>query len=173
MEYQGAVNYCATHRNVETGLACGKCGKFICPRCMIQTPVGSRCNDCARVRKSPVFDVSATQYLLTSAAAVVLGVILGLVGAVLRMEFGHFPFVTGILAAGVGYVMGEAVSRVANRKRGMGLSIIAGAGVGTAFAIAAAIILLQPLRYRYDILDIGFALLFLGLAVYIAVSRVR
>lgn len=173
MEYPETVNYCATHRNVETGLSCGRCGKFICPRCMIQTPVGSRCNDCARVRKSPVFDVSATQYLLASIAAVGFGGILGVVGSILRLEFGHFPFVTGILAAGVGYLLGEAVSRVTNRKRGLGLSIIAASGVGVAFAIAAAVVMLQTIRYRYDFLDIGFGLLFLGLAMYIAVSRVR
>lgn len=173
MEYQEAVNYCATHRNVETGLACGRCGKFICPRCMIQTPVGSRCDDCARVRKSPVFDVSATQYLLAAVAAVGLGGLLGVVGAILRLEFGHFPFVTGILAAGIGYLLGEAVSRVTNRKRGLGLSLIAGAGVVVAFAVAMAVIQLRPVTYRYDFLDIGFALLFLGLAVYISVSRVR
>ena len=74
MEYQEAVNYCATHPNVETGLACGRCERFICPRCMIQTPVGSRCGDCARVRKSPVFDVTTKQYLMASVAAVGLGV---------------------------------------------------------------------------------------------------
>ncbi len=173
MEYQETVNYCATHPNVETRLACGRCERFICPRCMIQTPVGSRCNDCARVRKPPVFDVSSMQYLLASASAVGLGGILGVVGAILRLEFGHFPFVTGILAAGIGYLLGEAVSRVTNRKRGLGLSLIAGAGVAVAFAVAMAVVQLRPITYRYDFLDIGFALLFLGLAVYFAVSRVR
>ena len=173
MEYQETVNYCATHPNVETRLACGRCERFICPRCMIQTPVGSRCNDCARVRKAPVFDVSATQYLLAAAAAVGLGGLLGVVGAILRLEFGNFPFVTGILAAGIGYLLGEAVSRVTNRKRGLGLSVIAGVGVAVAFAVAMAVVQLRPITYRYDFLDIGFALLFLGLAVYIAISRVR
>ena len=173
MECQETVNYCATHPNVETMLACGRCERFICPRCMIQTPVGSRCNDCARVRKPPVFDVSATQYLLAAAAAVGLGGLLGVVGAILQLEFGNFPFVTGILAAGIGYLLGEAVSRVTNRKRGLGLSLIAGAGVAVAFAVAMAVVQLRPITYRYDFLDIGFALLFLGLAVYFAVSRVR
>ena len=173
MEYQEAVNYCAAHPSVETALACGRCERFICPRCLIQTPVGSRCNDCARIRKLPVFDVTATQYLMASVAAVGLGGILGVVGAVLRIEFGHFPFVTGILAAGVGYLLGEAVSRATNRKRGLGLSLIAATGVAVAFAAAMAVILLRPVTYRYDLLDIGFALLFLGLAIYIAVSRVR
>lgn len=173
MEYGEAVNYCATHPNVETGLACGRCGRYICPRCMIQTPVGSRCRDCARVRRSPVFDVSTRQYLLAALAAVGMGVILGVVGSILRLEFGRFPFVTGILAAGVGYIVGEVVSRVTNRKRGLGLSIIAAAGVAIAFAVAAGVIQSQTIRFRYDFLDIGFALLFLGLAVYISVSRVR
>ena len=173
MEYQETVNYCATHTNVETGLACGRCERFICPRCMIQTPVGSRCRDCARVRKSPVFDVSTQQYLLASIAAVGLGVILGAVGSILRIEFGHLPFVTGILAAAVGYLMGEAVSRAANRKRGLGLTLIAAAGVAVAFAAGMAVILVQPVTYPYNLIDIVFGVLFLGLAVYVAVSRVR
>ena len=173
MDYQESVNYCSTHPNVETGLACGRCGRFICPRCMIQTPVGSRCNDCARVRKSPVFDVSAGQYLLAIVAAVLLGCLLGVVGAVLEREFGRFLFVTGMLAAAVGYLIGEAVSRVANRKRGLGLALIAAGGVAVAFAVATAVTLWQPPLYRYDVMNIVFAMLFLGLAAYIAVSRVR
>ena len=120
-----------------------------------------------------MFDVSAKQYLIASAAAVGLGGVLGVVGTILRLEFGHFPFVTGILAAGVGYLVGEVVSRVSNRKRGPGLSFIAAAGVVAAFAVATAIMLSQTIRYRYDFLDIGFALIFLALAVYISVSRVR
>ncbi len=173
MEYQEAVNYCATHPNVETGLACGRCERFICPRCMIQTPVGSRCGDCARVRKSPVFDVTAKQYLVAIAAAVGFGIITGLVGAVLRIEFGRFPFLTGILAAGVGYLVGEVVSRAANRKRGFGLALIAAAGVVIAFSVAAVVTLNQPVTFRFDLMDMIFALIFLAVSVYIAVSRVR
>ena len=173
MEYHEAANYCATHPNVETGLACGRCGRFICPRCMVQTPVGSRCGDCARVRKSPVFDVSGKQYLLASVAAVGLGGVLGVVGAVLRLEIGWFLFLTWILAAGVGYLVGEAVSRAANRKRGLGLSLIAATGVVIAFAVATATILNQPVMYRFTAFDIVAALLMLGLSVYISVSRVR
>ncbi len=173
MEYQEAVNYCATHPNVETGLACGRCERFICPRCMIQTPVGSRCGDCARVRKSPVFDVTTKQYLMASVAAVGLGGVLGVVGALLRIEIGWFLFLTGILAAGIGYLVGEAVSVAANRKRGLGLSLIATSGVVIAFAAATITTLAQPVAYRYDLFNIVTAVLLLALAVYISVSRVR
>ncbi len=33
---------CATHPEVDTNLRCGKCGKPICLRCLVQTPVGDR-----------------------------------------------------------------------------------------------------------------------------------
>ena len=33
---------CATHPEVETGLSCGRCETLICPRCLVQTPVGTR-----------------------------------------------------------------------------------------------------------------------------------
>jgi len=54
---------CATHPQVETNLRCGKCGKLICPKCMIQTPVGARCLDCARLYKLPTYQVSTKYYL--------------------------------------------------------------------------------------------------------------
>ena len=46
---------CAYHPDVETNLRCGKCGKAICPKCLVQTPVGARCPDCARLYKLPTY----------------------------------------------------------------------------------------------------------------------
>ena len=37
------VTRCAEHPDVETGLRCGRCETPICPKCMIMTPVGARC----------------------------------------------------------------------------------------------------------------------------------
>src|SRR5215211_7150639 len=54
---------CAADPSVETYLRCGRCEKPICPRCLIQTPVGSRCRDCAQLRKLPMFQVGAIDYL--------------------------------------------------------------------------------------------------------------
>jgi len=49
---------CATHPNVETELACSRCGKAICARCLVHTPVGARCRECANVRRIPTYNVS-------------------------------------------------------------------------------------------------------------------
>ena len=68
---------CATHPEVETNLRCGKCGKPICPRCMVQTPVGARCPDCARLYKLPTYRVSAMHYLKASGVALGLAIACG------------------------------------------------------------------------------------------------
>jgi len=38
---------CARHRLTETNLSCGRCGRGICPRCLVHADVGIRCQSCA------------------------------------------------------------------------------------------------------------------------------
>ena len=156
------IHRCSFHPDVETGLACGRCGRYICPRCMVQTPVGSRCPDCARVTRHPTFDVQPSYYLRASSAGGVVGIIGGVIwGLVLGV-----PFLPWLVAIGVGYFVGEAVSLASNRKRGTGLAVTAGASV--ALAVIVAMILVG-----WTIVTSIFFLLSVALAIYIAVSRVR
>ena len=69
-----AIVKCATHPNVETELACGRCGKPICPRCLVYTPVGARCRDCAQLRRLPTYQVPAS-YILRGIGAAGAGTI--------------------------------------------------------------------------------------------------
>ena len=158
------VHRCAMHPDVETGLACGKCGKYICPRCMIQTPVGGRCSSCARVTKLPTFDVTPTYYVRAGAAGVVVALLAGLVWGFLLSATGFF--LAWLLAIGVGYLVSEAISVAANRKRGTGLAVIAGASM-LIFALFSGL-----LAWVFLLGNI-FGLFSLGVAFYIAVSRVR
>ena len=104
------VHYCSSHPGVETMLACGKCGNYICPRCMIQTPVGSRCQDCARVSKLPTFDVKPTYYLRAALAGGLSALVAGLVVGVILFTFRGVPFMASIMSIGAGYLVGEAIS---------------------------------------------------------------
>lgn len=40
------VEFCYRHPTRETGVHCTRCGKPICPDCMVQAPVGFQCPDC-------------------------------------------------------------------------------------------------------------------------------
>ena len=166
------ANYCPRNPGVETNLRCGKCGQFICPRCLVQTPVGARCPDCARAKKNPAFDPSNQDVLLATGAglgaAVAAGILLGAVVATLaRVPYGYmFGVLVGQAAAG--WVVGETVYRVSRYKRSRGLSYVAAISAFVAYAAALAVSSVLGVR-GVDL----WSLLGLGASVYIAMGRLR
>ncbi len=158
---------CATHPEVETDLRCGKCGKAICPSCMVQTPVGARCPDCARLRKLPTFSVS-TQYYL---GAIVVGLGMAIVGGIVwRVVIDFVPlfYLNFLLAPAAGSAIGEVVSLSVNRKRGKGLAVIASVAVVISYLISV----FSPWRFAFSLFSIsrlGLDLLALIIGIFAAV----
>lgn len=113
-----------THPAGETSLRCAKCGTPICPRCLVQTPVGARCRDCANVRKIPTYSVTPRYYARAVAAGVVTAVGCGVTWG-LVIVFVPSVIMSFLLAPLVGYAIGEMISLAVNRKRGVGLAITA------------------------------------------------
>jgi hypothetical protein len=128
-----AITYCARHPDVETGLRCGKCDTPICPRCLVQTPVGARCRDCANIRRIPTLDVKPITYVKAQAAAIVAGLAVGWFWALATGPRGGIGFFTFFLGMGIGWAISEAVSLATNRRRGVALQFCAAAGVLVAF----------------------------------------
>ncbi len=165
---------CAAHPSVETELACGKCGKAICPRCLYHTPVGARCRECANIRRLPVYQISVVYLLRGAAAALAVGAVLGGIWGVL-FPFRLFLFYGLLLGLGLGYGVGGAVSLAVNRKAGPPLQALAAVGVAVAYVVRTAI-----LAARFDrvgFLDIatddfvGYLVVVLG--VVVAMGRLR
>ena len=159
---------CANHPRVETLLRCSKCEKPICSRCAIVTPVGSRCRQCAGLRRLPAFEARPADILRAVGAALVVGLA---VGAVLGLADSVFPlFLRWLLRAaglvGAGYLVGEAVSIATNRKRGGPFQVIAVVGFVASYAVFELLTLGLLVRDLYTI--VGFII---GLAL--AVGRVR
>ena len=122
---------CATHPKVETMLGCGKCGKPICPRCSVATPVGFRCESCAQVRKNPMLVMNAGEHATAASAALVLALAGGVVWALVNGALGGFLSI--FAAAGVGYMISEGLMRATNRKPVAYLRYAAGAAAILAF----------------------------------------
>jgi hypothetical protein len=163
---------CATHTDVETGLACGKCGTPICPKCLVETPVGTRCRKCANVRRLPTYSITPVQYLRAVAAGVGVAIAVGIAWAWLRIavDIPFLGFMTALLlAAGAAYVIAEVVSRVINRKRGTPLQIIAGACFVLSYLVSNVWLSENALTFfaYFDLIDI------LIVAVGIAVTTAR
>lgn len=162
---------CATHPDVETNLRCGKCGKPICPKCLVQTPVGARCRDCARLQILPTFQVTSSYYLRAIGTAVCMAFACG--AAWWRINTLWLPIgLDFLLASGFGYVIGEVVGRSVNRKRGRGLAVTAGAGLVLSFLIS----IFPPWGYwlvPLGGLNLALSLLAVALGVWVAVGRVK
>lgn len=155
---------CATHSNVETNLRCGKCGKPICPRCMVQTPVGARCRECAQLYKLPTYRVSSTYYLRAIGVGIGIAAVTGVIWGFVE-SFIPFIYLNWIFGGVVGYVCAEVISLAVNRKRGIGLAVIA--GVATILSYLFAI--LVPWGFGFSFFD----LIAITIGIFVAVSRIR
>lgn len=167
---------CATHPNVETELGCSRCGKPICGRCLVHTPVGARCTECANVRRIPAYNLGTDTYLRAVAASLVAGSVVG----VAWWFFYSLTFVLGWISLiavglGLGYLVGEAVAMATNRRAGPPLQIIAVSGVLVAYVVRMALLLaidgqgLSDLRGPVE----TFGLLAVAIACWFAAQRLR
>jgi hypothetical protein len=162
---------CATHPTVETELACSRCGKAICPRCMVHTPVGARCRECAQVRRIPTYNLGGGTFARAAAAAVFGGVALGIAWWLFNpLSYFFFGVIVGLA---VGYGSGELVSIATNRKVGPPLQVIAAGGALIAYAVRLGLLFVVS-DWVFDDLrvDLG-GLIGVVLACFVAAGRLR
>ncbi len=162
---------CAAHPNVETELGCSKCGKPICMRCAVQTPVGMRCRECAGVRRIPTYNVGGATMLRAVGGAIGAGVGIGVAWAFFNVVTYIFY---GVLAGiGIGYVIGEIVSLSTNRRSGPPLQAAAVGGVVLAYLARVFVLLVATNWTISDVRRDGFGLIVALLAGFIAAGRLR
>jgi hypothetical protein len=103
--------------------------------------------------------------LRAAGAAVGVGVVGGVLWSLVPQFFGLFIF---LLAAGLGYVISEAIQRVTNRKRGYALQIIAGFGVLLAYFVRNLLLHGVPV-----VIGDLYGYLAVAIAVIVAISPLR
>lgn len=137
---------CAAHPQVETELRCGRCETPICPRCMIQTPVGARCRECAQLRKAPMYELAPSHYARAAGAAAAVAVGGGLAWALVTLALPFaFGFFLLILAGAFGYAASEVMDRLTKGKRGLAVQALAVAGIVGAYLVRNVAVAGAPL----------------------------
>ena len=107
---------CVDHPDVETRLRCSRCGRPICPRCGVRTPVGMRCPDCAGTRSA----VAANPTRTLTAAGAGLGV-----ATAVGLAWGIFPDWQFYWALVLGFGTVETMVRLLTKRQGPDLQAIA------------------------------------------------
>ena len=152
---------CYRHSDRETRVSCATCGRPICTECMIQTEVGIKCPEDARLPRGARAGVmkggQVTKSFLAGIAVAVLGALI--VYYVLpQIGFGRL-----ILSALAGYGAGTLIHRAGGRNGGPLAMAISGGAVAVAFAPA----LVQPiLSGNLPVFLVLPALIAVGFAVY-------
>ncbi len=161
------VVYCARHPHTETRLSCTQCGTPICPSCMVASPVGQKCPDCARLPKTARASVRPGQLrgALLQGGAVAIASAFGLGLIVFRTGF------LSLIASGVvGWWIAEAVRRGAQGNRNDVLRYLA-FGLAVAAVVGGWVVVGaqtgRDLAQTFDLVTRGpFRLLTLPVAVY-------
>ena len=129
--HQPKVLYCANHPNTETLLRCNRCGKPICTKCAVRTPVGFRCRECVAGVQANYFTARGYDYPIAGVITFLLSVVAGafapfLVGLIPFYGWILMVFVAPAIAGGVAEIIRKGVGRRRGRRLWM---VVCGAAI--------------------------------------------
>jgi len=120
---------CAVHPSVETTLRCNKCGRYMCTRCAVRTPVGYRCRECVYQQQDAFFTATQADILIAGAISFGLGLPIGFL-------LPKILLVALILSIPAGSLIAEGVRRATGNRRGRNTWIVVAAGIIVSALIA-------------------------------------
>ena len=171
-------NRCLRHKDIGTNLRCGRCGDFICPKCLAVSPVGSRCQKCVQLGQPEMFRSSKSELVMVLIASIMLVIFGGLFLSLICRLLWALPIgyqvgsiVTALVLALLGTATGETIRRVGKYKIDRRLKIISGATLFGIYIVGSAI---------GDAIGVPFILFtniisFIGVAIgiYLALNRIH
>jgi hypothetical protein len=145
---------CFYHPTRTTTLHCNRCGKAICTRCAVKTPVGYRCKECIKEQQAGFYSAQWFDYLLAAVVALPLA-------AVASYIIYSIGWLTIFVAPFAGVVIAEAVRLVTRRRRGRWMALVVAACI-VAGSLPGALVWLTRLQV--------WPLLWQGVYLVLAVS---
>ncbi|MBN4064707.1 hypothetical protein JYU04_03120 [Dehalococcoides mccartyi] len=171
-------NACLRHPDTISNLGCSRCGDLICPECMVQSPVGARCPDCATIGQSPIFRSTSTELstaiALSAAGAVGFGVAFGIFVWImwkLPLNFAIGNVAAAFVMALAGALVGDYVRKVGKNKLDARLRIVAAVTMLAIWIIGLNVA--SALGVWSGLFMNIVAYIGLGVGIYVAMNRVR
>lgn len=128
--------YCANHPDTETLLRCNRCGKPICTRCTVRTPVGMRCKECVAEQQQVYFTARSLDNVTAAGVSFVLSALAGFLVLLIVPMVIFSWLITFFVTPMIGGAIAEVVRVSIGRRRSRRLNIIVGAAGGAGSLIA-------------------------------------
>ena len=161
---------CYRHPGRETAVSCASCERPICTDCMVYTPVGIKCPDCARLPRSAIVRLKPDRAALAIATAFGVGTAMG-VGIVFLQSVGlFFALILGWL---IGIGMGEAVLAASGRYRDPVTGWIAVGGCVWAYAVPYLIYYGADVGAVARSANLAWVVIGAAIAGYVSYNRVQ
>ena len=160
---------CYRHPKIETSLRCNRCGRPICPKCAVRTPVGFRCPECVREQQNKYYTGGALDYVIAAVVALPLSLIAAAIFAFLIGGIGFFSWIISFFAApAAGGIIAEAVRWAVGRRRSRNLNLVVAGCL--MLGVAPFILVVFLMGNFYGLIAPGI-LLFLGVGTIVARLR--
>lgn len=117
-EYSQGEVQCECGSGIMTRLRCSRCGKPICYECMVESPVGFRCQSCSSGRRVSAYRASNSNILKALGTGLIVASAVG-------VFWGFFPAWGFYMALLLGFGTVEAMAWASNYKRGSDLQMAA------------------------------------------------
>ncbi len=123
-EHEDDTLYCTVHPTIATNLRCNRCGRPMCTKCAVRTPVGYRCRECVREQQDTFFTAHIWDYLIAAGVALVMSFF-----AAMFISWIRFFLLAIFLSPAAGGVIGTVVMRLTGKRRGRHTAWVVGAAV--------------------------------------------
>jgi hypothetical protein len=133
------VTYCAKHPEREASLRCIRCDRLMCSQCIVKTPTGYICQDCARRAEDKFFHATNQDYWIQGAACFIG---MALAAAIIwQTRIASQLLFSVFIGPVVGGAVAEVALRMTERRRGrysdrVGTAAAAAGGVLGSFVAA-------------------------------------
>jgi len=131
---------CYRHKDRETGVSCGHCGRPLCPDCVRHGPTGVRCRDCLRLPRTAMGVATSRQLLRAAVCALLVAVPGGLLFGWLHLG-GLWP------AALLGLLIGSAALAGSRHHRDLPVQIVAALMAMLSMLIATLLPIASSVRH--------------------------
>jgi hypothetical protein len=112
------THFCYYHPNTPTELRCNKCGKYICVKDAVRTPVGYRCKSCVKEQQDIFYNATPLDYVLTA----VITCPIAFIAALIVPRLSIFAIFVGPF---IGIIIAEAIRLATSKRRGRYMWIVA------------------------------------------------